>query len=64
MKVTRDKAVEFLPIFKAFAEGEIIQFREPYTNTWVRTHVINLSESARNYRVEPSNKYRIETLRW
>lgn len=57
MKVTKDKAVEFLPILKAFAEGEIIQFREPYTNTWIRTNTINLSESARNYRVEPFRKY-------
>lgn len=58
--MTREQAKELLPIIQAFAEGEIIQYRN-YYDEWMdikEIEEVNFISSPSNYRIKPKSKYR------
>ena len=59
--MTREKLKEIQPILNAFAEGKVIQVRDPSGNWQDRVHSLKLStliEHPEWYRIKPEPKYR------
>ena len=58
--MTREQAKEILPIIQAYAEGEIIQYKN-LLDEWTdikENEEVNFISSPSNYRIKPKPKYR------
>lgn len=64
MAMSREKAKELLPIIQAYAEGKVIQFRQP-DGVWVDVDTqdeAEFSHAAKDYRLKPAPAYRPFTM--